>query len=60
MQRMGPDTPRYLPWLLEGACEDTTTRVLALMPPPVRQVYVDEWRPAFVALDRWATDVSVG
>jgi hypothetical protein len=58
-QRVGPDMPRYLPWLLDGADDDTTARVLAPIPPPVRQAYADEWRPAFVALDRWATNVSV-
>jgi hypothetical protein len=58
-QRMGPDMATYLPWMLDGVDEDTTTRVLALLPPPVRQAYADEWRPAFLALDRWATNVSV-
>jgi hypothetical protein len=58
-QRMGPDMPRYLPWLPDGADQDTTTRVLATIPPPVRQAYVDQWRPAFSARDRWATNVSV-
>ena len=59
-RRMGPDMPRFLPWLLDGADQDTTTRVLATIPPPVRQLYVDQWRPAFAALDRWATNISVG
>ena len=26
-RRMGPDMPRFLPWLLDGADQDTTTRV---------------------------------
>jgi hypothetical protein len=59
-QRMGPDMPRFLPWLLDGADQDTTTRVLAMIPPPVQQLYVDQWRPAFAAHDRWATNISVG
>jgi hypothetical protein len=59
-QRMGPDMPRYLPWLLDGADQDTTTRVLAVIPPTVRQTYLDQWLPAFKALDRWATNISVG
>jgi hypothetical protein len=54
-QRLGPDMARYLPWLLEGADDDTAARILKVVPPPVQQLYADEWRPAFTALDRWAT-----
>jgi hypothetical protein len=59
-QRMGPVMPRYLPWLLEGADDDTTNHLLAVFPPPVRQTYLDQWLPAFSATDRWATKISVG
>lgn len=59
-QRMGPDMPSYMPWLLEGVDEDRATHLLSVVPPPVRQVYADEWRPAFLARDRWATKSSVG
>jgi hypothetical protein len=45
-QQVGPDMPRYLPWLLEGADDATTSRVLAVMPPPVREAYADQWRTA--------------
>ena len=57
-QQVGPDMPTYLPWLLEGADQDTITRVLSLVPPPVREAYTEQWRPAFIALDRWAVNVS--
>jgi hypothetical protein len=59
-QRVGPDMPLFLPWVLDGADEDTTTRVLAVIPPTVRQTYLRQWLPAFKALDRWATNISVG
>ena len=59
-QRMGPDMPSYMPWLLEGVDEEPASHLLSLVPPPVRQVYADEWRPAFLARDRWATKSSVG
>jgi iron-sulfur cluster repair protein YtfE (RIC family) len=29
----------YLPWVLDGATDETTTRVLNLLPPPVRLLY---------------------
>jgi hypothetical protein len=58
-QQVGPDMPTYLPWLLEGADDDTTTRVLAVIPPPVQETYADQWRPAFAGADRWATNIPV-
>jgi hypothetical protein len=53
-RRMGPDMPSYMPWLLEGVDEERAAHLLSVVPPPVRQVYADEWRPAFAAHDRWA------
>jgi hypothetical protein len=58
-QQVGPDMSTYLPWLLEDADDDTTTRVLGVIPPPVQETYAEQWRPAFDALDRWATGASV-
>lgn len=56
---VGADMPRFLPWMLEGADENTTARVLRLLPEPVQQTYRDEWRPAYAALDRWAPNGAV-
>jgi hypothetical protein len=58
-ERVGSDMPRFLPWLLDGADDDTTARVLGSIPEPVQQAYRNEWRPAYAALDRWATKSSV-
>jgi hemerythrin-like domain-containing protein len=57
-ERIGPDMPRYLPWLLDGADDDTRASVLGRIPEPVQQAYRNEWQPAFVAVDRWATKSS--
>jgi hypothetical protein len=54
-QRVGSDMPRFLPWLLDGADERTATHLLAVMPPPVQTTYADQWRPAYAAVDHWAT-----
>jgi len=54
-ERFRPDMPRFLPWLLDGADDDMTGRVLGFTPPPVQQSYEDEWRPAYAAHDHWAT-----
>jgi hemerythrin-like domain-containing protein len=51
--RIGPDAPRLIPWLLDGADEQTVVRMLALLPEPVRTAYRDQWQPAYAALDRW-------
>jgi iron-sulfur cluster repair protein YtfE (RIC family) len=53
-EMVGADMPRFLPWLLEGADENTTARVLSVLPEPVQQTYRNEWRPAFDTLHRWA------
>jgi hypothetical protein len=48
-QRMGPDMPSYMPWLIDDVAEDEATHLLSLVLSPVRQVYADQWRPAFLA-----------
>jgi hypothetical protein len=53
-ERIGPNMPNFLPWLLDGADEDMTARVLGIIPPPVQQKYRDEWRPAYEERDWWA------
>ena len=53
-ERIAPDMPQFLPWLLHGADDDTTTRVMRFIPEPVQQTYRNEWLPAFAAADRWA------
>ena len=52
-QRMGPNMAVYLPWMLEGADDDTKKHVLAMIPPPVQKLYADQWAPAYAAVDRW-------
>jgi hemerythrin-like domain-containing protein len=58
-ERVGPDMPWYLPWVLDGADEDTTARMLGRIPEPVQQAYRTEWQPAYTEFDRWATKGSV-
>ena len=50
---VGPDAPRILPWLLDGASEQTVATMLAPLPEPARAAYRDEWQPAYAALDLW-------
>jgi iron-sulfur cluster repair protein YtfE (RIC family) len=51
--RIGPDTPQLIPWVLEGADEQTVATIMALLPEPVRAAYRDQWQPAYAALERW-------
>ncbi|WP_433729766.1 hemerythrin domain-containing protein [Nocardia sp. CA-129566] len=51
--RIGPAAPQLIPWLLDGADEQTVQVLLAPLPEPVRAAYRDQWQPAYAALDRW-------
>ncbi|MEV8536632.1 hemerythrin domain-containing protein [Streptomyces sp. NPDC051211] len=53
-QRIGPDSPKYLPWLLDGASEAASESVLRVLPEPAREAYRTQWVPAYAASDRWA------
>ncbi|WP_411105207.1 hemerythrin domain-containing protein [Streptomyces sp. cmx-4-9] len=53
-QRMGKDAPLLLPWLLDGADELTTTRLLAQLPAHMYADCTARWIPAYIALDRWS------
>ncbi|MGR7001981.1 hemerythrin domain-containing protein [Yinghuangia aomiensis] len=57
-QRIGPDAPRLLPWLLDGAAEPTVAAMLAPLPEPARLAYREQWRPAYQELDRWQTGAT--
>jgi hemerythrin-like domain-containing protein len=52
---IGPDAALLLPWMLDGAGDEVLATMLAPLPPPVRQMYENEWRPAYAALDKWRT-----
>jgi len=52
-KEVGADGPRFFPWLLEGADEETTGHVLGLLPPPVQDAYRNDWLPAYEREARW-------
>lgn len=53
-QRIGQDAPLLLPWLLDGADEPTSTRLLAQLPARVYAACTAIWIPAYATLDRWS------
>jgi hypothetical protein len=50
---LGPDVPRFFPWLLEGADGETAERVLGRLPHPMQATYRNEWVPAYEAQELW-------
>ena len=55
---VGPDAPRILPWMLDGASAQITATMLAPLPEPARLAYRNEWQPAYAALDRWGAGTA--
>ncbi|MFJ6797953.1 hemerythrin domain-containing protein [Streptomyces sp. NPDC091268] len=53
-QRIGPDNPRYLPWLLDGASAADSATVLRVLPEPARAAYENAWVPAYAKINRWS------
>lgn len=54
-QRIGPEAPRALPWILEGSDEPTTGTILHSLPEPLRAAYWSQWLNAYQQIDRWGT-----
>ena len=54
-QRIGPDAPRLIPWLLDGADEHAVATMLAPLPEPARAAFAAQWQPAYAALNRWGS-----
>ncbi|GAA3302602.1 hemerythrin domain-containing protein [Streptomyces cinereospinus] len=51
--RVGDDSRRYLPWLLDDMDVTRLTGILHKMPEQLRTAYETEWRAAYEALDLW-------
>ena len=51
--RVGDDSVRYLPWLLDDIDAVKFANILGKMPEPLRNAYETEWRAAYESLDIW-------
>jgi Hemerythrin HHE cation binding domain len=49
----------YLPWVLDDASPAMQSKVLALLPPPVRVLYRRVWEPRYRRTGWWAGDASL-
>ncbi|MXM68923.1 hemerythrin domain-containing protein [Streptomyces sp. HUCO-GS316] len=56
--RVGQDSVRYLPWLLDDMDAAKVAKILGGMPEPLRKAYETEWRVAYEALDIWGTKAA--
>ena len=52
--RIGGDVPRYFPWLLENARNENAAAVLSRLPENIRDIYREDWQPAYSRLDLWS------
>jgi hypothetical protein len=52
-RRYGSDVSRVLPWLLDGAADETAELIVGGLPEPVRNAYRDAWLPAHRAARLW-------
>lgn len=59
LKRVGTEVGTYLPWLLDGATDEWTEKVLSGLPAHGRVSYEGSWRAAYAALDIWAPQPTV-
>ena len=51
--RLTGDAQVYMPWLLNGASQQTLDGVLGKFPPPLLAAYREQWAPKYAALAIW-------
>lgn len=51
--KLGPNGPRVIPWMLDGAEPERAAKMLAFLPEQARTAYETAWRPAYASLDLW-------
>jgi iron-sulfur cluster repair protein YtfE (RIC family) len=53
--KVGSQTPRWMPWILDGALPEHTELILGRLPDEVRATYHEQWRPAYLGLNLWGS-----
>ncbi|MGW2958057.1 hemerythrin domain-containing protein [Streptomyces sp. NPDC001220] len=51
--RIGDDSSRYLPWLLDDIDAAKVANIIGKMPAPLRNAYENDWRQAYEDLGIW-------
>lgn len=52
-ERLRPDAPMYMPWLLSEASQETLDAVLDKFPPQLLTAFREQWEPAYTARNIW-------
>jgi hypothetical protein len=52
-QRLLPDAPTYMPWLLSDTGPEALDRILTKFPPHLATAFREQWAPAYSAHDAW-------
>lgn len=52
-QRLTPDAPLYMPWLLSDTPPGPLEQILAKFPPRFATAFREQWAPAYAARDAW-------
>jgi Hemerythrin HHE cation binding domain len=58
--RIGDDRTLYMPWLLDGASQQTLTTILGGFPEQLLTMYREQWGPHYASLDLWGADSGLG
>ncbi|WP_181806347.1 hemerythrin domain-containing protein [Streptomyces shenzhenensis] len=56
--RVGDDSVRYLPWLLDDVDAAKAAKLLGNMPEPLRNAYENDWRKAYEGLAIWTPETA--
>jgi hypothetical protein len=54
-RKVGPDMPTFLPWLLDGADDDSAKAMLNHLPQQAQQAFLNDWQPTYEAKNWWGT-----
>lgn len=53
--KIGSQTPRWIPWILDGALLEHTDIILGRLPDEARTAFYEKWQPAYLALGLWGS-----
>ena len=53
--KVGSQTPRWMPWILDGALPEHADIILGRLPEQARATFHEQWQPAYLALDLWGS-----
>jgi hypothetical protein len=54
-QGVGADVAVAMPWMLDGASQQSREAVMKVLPPPVLATFREQWEPSYAGLKLWKT-----